>query len=316
MRLLFLSSDPISLPCLRAVARGSIDGLEISGVVTNPDRKRGRGKKIQRNPVAEEAEKLGLPTLQMGRLTADRLARFVSFEAALVFAFGQILPAKILGMRPDLFFNFHASPLPRLRGASPIETAIAEGWKETEICLMRMTRAMDAGAVGDRISVPIGSFDTGPDLREKISFAAVSLLPSLTPARLNSLAWEEQDHGRATFCRKLTKADAFIDFSLPAADIVDRSRAFAGWPGTSLRLLGEEMKTEDLRAVEGKGRAGEILEVGDRLIVAAGQGAVSIGRVQRPTRRMIPFPEYQKQAALCPGEKIGFRLSQPLVRRF
>ncbi|MGE9291218.1 MAG: formyltransferase family protein, partial [Puniceicoccales bacterium] len=112
MDLIFLSSDAISLPTLEALARGEVNDLRIVAVITNPDRRSGRGKKLQRNVVAAKAEELGIPVHQTPKLTRADFDSLPSFDAALVFAFGQILPKAVLALRPGLFLNVHASPLP------------------------------------------------------------------------------------------------------------------------------------------------------------------------------------------------------------
>ena len=315
MRILFLSSDPISIPCLQALGSGKITGVEVSGVICNPDQRKGRGKKMQKNPVAEAAESLGLPILQTSRLTAENLVRLNFFDAALVFAFGQILSRKVLDLCPGRFLNFHASPLPLLRGASPIESAIAEGWDTTGVCLMQVTRAMDAGPVGARMTLPIQPDETGPSLREKIATRSVELLENFSAQRFDSLPWKEQDHGKATYCRKLCKADAGIDFSLPAREVFNRFRAFAGWPGTSFSIRREVIKVDDLRVEDESGQPGQILAAGERLQIATGRQSISIGRLQRPTKKMLPFAEFQKQAKLQPGQRLSYRLSRPLTYR-
>jgi len=314
MRLLFLSSDPISLPCLKALAAGTVPAVEVCGVVSNPDQRRGRGKKWQRNPVAEAAEALGLPTLQTARLRAEELTAFASFDAALVFAFGQILPRSVLALCPGKFLNFHASPLPLLRGASPIETAVAEGWTGTEVCLMRIVPAMDAGAVGKRIPIPMAPEETAPSLRQKIADDCRTLLSFLAPSEWNGIEWREQDERAATYCRKIHKSDALIDFSLPAKKIYDRFRAFDGWPGTSFRLRGEILRVEDVRIENRSGPPGEILAADERLLIATGHQSISIGRLQRPTKKMLPFPQARPQINLTVGDRLGFPLSHPLVR--
>ena len=315
MNLLFLSSDPISIPCLEALAQGEIEGVKVAGVVSNPDRRKGRGKRMQRNPVAELAEKFGIPVLQTPKLTASDLAEFVDFDTALVFAFGQILSRKILAMKPDRFLNLHTSPLPLLRGPSPIETAIALGWTETKVCLMRLVFAMDKGAVGGRETVIIERTDTGTSLREKMSKASVRLLSQIAPEKFPEISWQEQNHHEATYCRKLRKEDSLIDFSLTSEEIVNRSRAFLAWPGTSFCIGNETIRVADLEIEEPSGQPGQVLETKDRLIIATGDSSISIGQLQRPTRKMLPYASSQGSLPFRIGDRLSFTLSKPLVRK-
>ncbi|MEM0967049.1 MAG: methionyl-tRNA formyltransferase [Verrucomicrobiota bacterium] len=309
MKLLFLSSDPISLPSLRVLAAGDISSVSVSGVITGTDRKKGRGKKLQRNPVAEAAEGFGLPVLQTEKLTASELENFTPFDMALVFAFGQILSSKILSLAPHRFINLHASPLPLLRGASPIETAIAEGWTETAVCLMQLVREMDAGPVAAKVDIPITSSETGVELRRKVADSCPTLLSLLSG---QSLSWKEQNHSEATWCRKITKADGLIDFSMTAKEVVNRARAFAGWPGSSFLLNGELVKAEQIEMNDQTGLPGTILEASHRLIIACQDSSVSIKKIQRPTRKMIPFQDFQNQTPVIEGSRIDFQKSQPL----
>mgnify|MGYP003108671988 CR=1 FL=1 len=314
MNLIFLSSDPISLPSLEELANGKISGIRITAVVTNPDRRSGRGKKIQRNVVAAKAEELGLPVLQTSKLTTDQCRSLPEFDAALVYAFGQILPRSVLSLKPNRFLNIHASPLPRLRGPSPIETAIAEGWMTTEISLMRMVLRMDAGDVAHRQTVEITRTDTGRSLREKIAHVSASLVHRIPEALSDEAHWERQVDSNATWCRKISKQDASLDLSLPATVLADRARAFSGWPGSTLQIHGEVVKVSGIEADTGNGYPGEVLQTDEVLEIATGLGSIKISQIQRPSRKMIPFPEFQRTHPLTKGTVLGFVLSTPLVR--
>jgi len=314
MDLLFLSSDPISIDCLQALAGGQIPGVKVSGVITNPDRRSGRGKKLQQNVVAAQAEELGLPILQTPKLSADEIATLHSFDAALVFAFGQILPRSVLSLRPGLFLNIHASPLPQLRGPSPIETAIAEGWTQTEISLMRMVQRMDAGDIALRQTIPIGSDETGHGLRKIIAAQSALLLQQIQKVTSPHYQWEAQDEKQATWCRKITKADACLDFSHSAQTLVNQSRAFDVWPGSTVEIGGEMMKVTDIHKSTHSGQPGEVLSAGEQLIIAAGEDSVSIGKIQRPSRKMIPFAEFQRTSPIQPRTLLTYPCSVPFVR--
>ena len=314
MDLLFLSSDPISLPSLEALAGGKVADTRLVAVITNPDRRSGRGKKVQRNAVAAKADELGLPVHQTPKLTLEEIQGLPHFDAALVFAFGQILPRSILSLRPGLFLNVHASPLPFLRGPSPIETAIAEGWSSTEISLMRMVQRMDAGDIAFRQKTTIDPSETGPSLREKIALQSATLVERVPDAVALESAWDLQDDSSATWCRKISKKDGRLDFSLPAQTLANQSRAFEGWPGSTILIGGETMKVADLSMTDGSGHPGEILSADERLEIATGEGALSIGMIQRPSRKMAPFAEFQRATPVQIGSLLSFPLSQPLVR--
>ncbi len=314
MKLLYFSSDPIGIPCLEALAAGTVEGVALAGVVSAPDRRQGRGKKLHRNPVAAAGDRLGLPVFQPERLCAEDLESFAGFDGALVFAFGRILPGSVLDLRPGRFLNLHPSPLPLLRGPSPLETALAEGWESTDICLMRVSRRMDAGPVAGRIHLAIDDLDERESLRERAARRCVELMGVLPAALNDAVQWQEQNDAEATFSRIIRKEDGRIDFSLPAQRVVSRAKAFSGWPGTVVDSGGESLRVGDIDAVEGAGPPGLVLEAGDRLVVACGSAAVSIGKLQRPSRVMVPWSEFRKAATIRPGTILPYRLSVPLVR--
>jgi|GEM_PF-250056 len=314
MRLLVLSSDPIALPLLEGLLHGEGEQLRLAGVVTAPDRRAGRGQRVQPNPVAAWAREAGLPVTQQEGVGLADLESLPDFEAALVFAYGQILSAAFLDSAPAGFFNFHPSPLPLLRGPSPLETALAEGWEETELCLVRMVEAMDAGPVGDRTTLRIQADETAPRLRERVAAAARDRLPELARAARGELPWREQLDSLATYCRKIRKEDGFLDFSLPARQLEARARAFHPWPGSSLLHDGRRCRVDGLSVETGSGPPGEILAAGDTLVVATGEDALAIQSLQRPTRRMLPFAEAARGLGFTPGEHLAYSSARPLVR--
>jgi methionyl-tRNA formyltransferase len=314
MRLLVLSSDPIALPLLEGLLHGEGEELRLVGVVTTPDRRAGRGQRVQPNPVAAWAREVGVPVAQQERVGLADLDALPTFEAALVFAYGQILSAAFLDSAPAGFFNFHPSPLPLLRGPSPLETALAEGWEETELCLVRMVEAMDAGPVGDRTTLRIHADETGPRLRQRAAEAARDRLPELARAARGELPWREQLDSLASYCRKIRKEDGVLDFSLPARQLEARARAFHPWPGTSLLHDGVRYRVDGLSVETGSGPPGEILAVGDSLVVATGEDALAIPSLQRPSRRMLPFAEAAQGLGFTTGEHLPFSPARPLVR--
>lgn len=314
MNLVYLSSDPIGIPCLEHLAAGRVDGIRLTGIVTAPDRRQGRGKKLKRNPIAAIADSLHLPLLQTERLEAQALEALAPFDGALIFAFGQILSTTVLATRPGKFLNLHPSPLPQLRGPSPLETALAEGWESTEICLMQVAKRMDAGPVAARIPLEITADDFGSDLRHRAAIGCTMLLDQLPAALQGSHTWSEQEEPAATWSRIIHKRDGWVDFSLPSQRIASRSRAFAGWPGSFIRLNGESVRVASIQAIDGDGAPGEILEARDRLVIAAGTGAVSIGSLQRPTRRLLSWEEFRRSTALQEGQLLSYPLSRPLIR--
>lgn len=291
--LLFLSSDPISLPCLDRLAEYGKNEIERITVLTHPDRRTGRGRKVTRNPVAAYAENLGLPVLQVETFSAGDLKTWGSPECAVVFAYGRILKDSILRFFRSGCFNIHASPLPKLRGPSPLETAIALGWASTEINWMRMVLQMDAGAVGLRKFIPITETTTGPKLRASVAKESASVLSQALLASVRGeINWQEQNEKEATYCRKIQKVDGWLDFRQPAKQLEARIRAFEGWPGASFLWGEERIRVAEVRVVDARGEPGEVLSLKNGLTVAASENALVFGRLQRPGKNWQSATEF------------------------
>lgn len=318
-KVVFLGSDPICLPVLEALHYGVWDRAELALVVSQPDRGSGRGRNRRPNPVAAWARERGVPLEQPekpSRELAD-LFRRRGVRLGLVMAYGHLLP-KWLREAPELgMVNFHCSVLPKYRGASPVETAIAMGERETGVSLMRVVREMDAGAVGDVEKVAILDTDTSYEVRAKLSEASARLLVRDLAAVLEGgLPFEEQDSSRATYCRKLEKADGVLDFGLSAGDLVNRVRAFRTWPGSAFGRDGDWIKVgraaADSEGSPGAG-PGTVLGADRSLAVAAGEGVVVFEELQRAGGRMLPAAEFLRGYPIAAGERLRGRPARPLV---
>ena len=320
MRIAFFGSDAISLPCLHALQQ-SRESWEICGVLTQPDRKSGRGRKLQPNPIKQWALDQGIPVqdpLKPGDAEVDWLKE-IGPDLTLVMAYGHILKDTLLEAAPLGCFNLHASLLPKYRGASPIETALAMGESESGVTLMRVIPRMDAGPMIDCEKVAISEQDTGSSLREKMGLACIPLVQRALPDLLAQEFSEKiQEESLVTYCRKLTKMDGQIDFSLSAQEIENRSRAFAAWPGCYFLHQDTALKVGSLKIANGVGN----LAVGQRssenlnsLIIGAGSEAVEILALQKPGGRMLPISDFLRGYSI-PDEIIFPVPNQPhpLVR--
>jgi methionyl-tRNA formyltransferase len=298
-KIAYFGSDAICLPGLRYLLEEASDVCELTMVVSQPDRRAGRGKRLQQNPVAEFADAHGLDLRQPEKPDADFAAclRDAGLSLAFVMAYGHFLPKSIRRAPEHGMLNFHGSILPAYRGASPVETAIAMGERETGVCLMQIAREMDAGAVADVEHVRIDDSDTGADVRAKVGEAVVPLLRrNLEAAVSGKLTFEPQDEARATFCRKIRKEDAALDFYQSAAELDCRMRAFRPWPGayfdhgeTRIKVGQAGWSPADLTA-----RPGTVLEAGETLDVATAEGVLQFRELQRPGGRMLPVKEFLK----------------------
>jgi methionyl-tRNA formyltransferase len=318
MRLVFLGSDAIALPALEFLR--AAPGVQLAGVITQPDRPSGRGRHLHANTVAQWARAQEVPILQPLQPGAADLAwlREQRVDVALVMAYGRILREDFLGALPCGVWNLHGSLLPAYRGASPVEAALALGETETGVCLMRVVPALDAGPVADAERVPIHAADTGAALRERLARACVPLLErNLSALADGSLQAVPQDESRVSYTRKLTKADAHLDFSLPAVELERRVRALQPWPGAMIDQAGECLKVGEAVAVPEEpatSAPGTVLQAGEAgADIATGQGVLRLLALQRPGGRMLGVAEFLRGHALSPGTLLIHHAPPPLV---
>ena len=286
-RIAFFGSDEIALPFLRFINDESKLG-SISAVLTQPDRRAGRGRKLRQNQIKTWALEQTVPIKDPSKPSSEETEWLKSLEIDLVIvmAYGHILKRDLIEVAPSGCFNLHASLLPAFRGASPIETALAMGERETGVTLMRVVPRMDAGPIVDVERVAIEGDDTGQTLRSKIARSCLPLmdrnLSSLLAAGADELP---QDETLATYCRKLTKLDGSLDFSAPAETLVHRIQAFRFWPGSFFSF-------KDQRIRIGKSTVGNLPpklvpgEVGydteGNLCIGTGRGGLLVEELQKP----------------------------------
>jgi methionyl-tRNA formyltransferase len=307
----FYGSDAIALPSLDFFLREASSACELVGVITQPDRPSGRGKKMRSNPVKVWAGENGVKILDPAKPLEPEVTwlRREGVVLAMVMAYGHILSSALLDAPDAGTYNLHGSVLPAYRGASPVETALAEGEKETGATLMRVVSRMDAGPIVDTEITPIAPDDDGPRLREKLSVACVPLLRRNLPALLAGEAAETpQDETSATYCRKLRKADGVLDFYAPATVLARRVSAFRGWPGSWFEVQGVRIKVGSVKAVESCGETvpGQVILPSPREVaIGTSEGALSLLELQRPGGRMMPTAEFLSGFPLLEGEYVG-----------
>ncbi len=329
MRLVFLGSDAIALPLLNWLAGEGQAHARVVAVFTQPDRPVGRGQKVQPNAIKTWALAHGLPVLQPEKITPAASAQLAAFapDVALVMAYGHLLPDDFI-VTPRLgTLNLHTSLLPKYRGASPIQTAIAGREQETGVTLMRIVRELDAGPVADAARVPIAPQDTALEVETKLAAACVPLLARTLPTfAAGTLTFTEQDHGAATFCRKLKKEDGALDFTAPPEVLAARINGLFPWPACSVEIKGQPVKFGSATALgrpdpeaTGGGRApsfapsrapGEILgHDAEGLLIATGDGVLRVRHLQRPGGKLLPAAEFLRGFPLAPGTAL---LSRPM----
>jgi len=285
----------------------------IVATVSQPDRPRGRGRRLSPSPVARRALEAGIPLLRPERVgapeVAEELRRFEP-DLGVVVAFGQFLPRRIRELpRLGYLINGHASLLPRHRGAAPISHAILAGDAETGVSVMRVEREMDAGAVATRVGTPIGPDETTGQLTERLARITADAIAEVVEAiAQDRVSWCEQDHERATLAPKLAAEDTVLDFREPARALARRVRALAPRPGARTTLEGEPLRILSAFAVEGPGGdpPGTVRRGGDPpLRIATGAGWLAPQRLQRAGGRPLPVEEFLRGHALPDGARLG-----------
>jgi methionyl-tRNA formyltransferase len=312
-RAVFFGSPAFAVPCLRAVA-GQTD---LVAVVSQPDRPAGRGQAPAAPAVKREAEALGVPILQPEKIrTPETHAALAGLDADLfvVVAYGRILPQTLLDLPRLGPFNVHASLLPRLRGAAPIQWAIIRGERETGVSIMRMEAGLDTGPVAAVRALPIADDDTTGTLSVKLAELGAGLLIDTLPAILGgAIALRPQDDVAATLAPILTKADGIVSFEQPARLVSAQVRGVDPWPGATTILGGEALKLFAPRLLEaapgqlGTAEPGTIRDVtSDGLIVACGDAdrhLIAFGEIQFPGKRRMPAVLARDR--LRPGTRLG-----------
>ncbi|HNC24940.1 MAG TPA: methionyl-tRNA formyltransferase [Opitutaceae bacterium] len=317
LRLVFLGSDPIALPLLDWLAGEGREVATVVGVFTQPDRATGRGQKVAANEIKVWAAARGLPVHQPEKITEPvRLALAeLRPDVSLVMAYGHILRDDFIATPRLGSLNLHTSLLPKYRGASPIQTAVAGGDRETGVTLMRIVRQLDAGPVADVERVAIGAEDTALDLDRRLGEACVPLLRRALPRlRDGTLIFTPQDEAAATFCRRLEKGDGALDFRVAARALAARINGLFPWPACTVTIQGVEVKFGLAVASTGQGQPGEVVESdSSELRIATGEGILAVRRLQRPGGRMLAAAEFLRGFPIPTGTVIASREMTPLV---
>lgn len=306
MRIIFFGTPDFAVPSLRALTESR---HEVVSVVAQPDRPAGRGMKMLRPAVAEEALRRQLPLLQPAKI---RTSEFLDQVGALrpdlgvVVAYGRILPGALLTTPPRGFVNVHGSLLPRYRGAAPIQRAIENGDKETGITIMRVDSLLDHGPMLRAVATPIGSDERLPELAERLSVIGSEALVEVVDAMERDEEREvEQEHDQATHAAKIEKHEGVVDWGLDAEAIYSRFRAFFPWPGLSTTFQGETLKLVDLRPTSGSGSPGEVIALSPGLVVAAGRGALHLLSIQRAGRSPVGGSVLARALGLVEGMRLS-----------
>ena len=345
MRIVFFGSPSFAVPTLEALRAA---GQDVVLVVSQPGKPVGRKAEITDPPVAALAKSLGMHVFQPPTLKDDgAFARLAEADADLfvVAAYGKILARRVLDLPRLGCLNVHGSLLPRWRGASPVQAAILAGDAETGISIMRMEEGMDTGPVYAMRKTAIGEEEDSASLGQRLAqIGAQALVETLyflegelpgasaramprgnggaTAAALPAPSTRifffnpplSQDSSLATYCPKITREDARVDWTRPAAELLRRSRAFTPWPGLFTLRRNARLKLSHLSLVAGGPRMregaenpapGTVLEAGSRVVVACGEGAVAVATLQAEGRKALPAADFVRGERVAPGETWG-----------
>ena len=310
MKIVFMGTPDFAAGALKALIDA---GHEITAVVTQPDKPKGRSKELIPSPVKVCAERHGIPVLQPKRIkTAESIEELKGYEADIyiVAAFGQILTQEILDIPHYGCLNIHASLLPKYRGASPIQHVIIGGEEKTGITIMQMDAGIDTGDMLYKKEIPIESSDNYETLHDKLTVlgakAVVEALEFLAQGKLEA---EKQREDLSCYAPLIDKAMGEIDFSKDALTIDRKIRGMTPWPSAFTGYRGKQLKIwraePDMEAVSA-GKPGEILQVDkNRVTVAAGEGVLHVYELQLEGKRRMTAHDFLLGVKMQPGEILG-----------
>ena len=287
MKLVFMGTPEFSVPALEALVDA---GHEVICAYTQPPRPAGRGKRDRPSAVHHKAEELGIAVRTPATLKdkdEQRALVALEAEAAVVVAYGLMLPQSILDALPLGCWNIHASLLPRWRGAAPIHRAVMAGDSETGISIMRMEAGLDTGPVILSTAMRIGAEDTTGALHDKLARLGAVMIAKALDA-LASLPEIPQSEDGVTYAKKIEKAEARVDWSRPATEVDRHIRGLSPFPGAWCEIDGERTKLLGSRLAEGNGEPGQHL---GEFRIACGSGAVQVTEAQRQGKKPMSAAE-------------------------
>ncbi|HEY6128765.1 MAG TPA: methionyl-tRNA formyltransferase [Candidatus Acidoferrum sp.] len=308
LRLLFCGTPQFAVPTLQHLLAQS--DFEIIAVITQPDRPRGRGHQVSLSPVKEIGQAANVKVFQPEKIRSiesEQFLREANPDAIVIIAYGQIIPARLLGIPKLGWINAHASLLPKYRGAAPIQWAIANGETKTGVTTMRIDAGMDTGDMLMRREIPIGTNESTPELAARLAAISAPLTAeTLRGLRDGTVRPETQNHAEASVAPLLKKGDGRIDWSFPAQAIFNRMRGFTPWPGAFASFRGSvcqlsghpTSKYDSFRLTPG-----EVHLEQSALLVGCGEKTIlAVARVKVEGRKEVSALEFANGAHLQPGE--------------
>lgn len=306
MRILFWGTPEFAAPPLRALIG---EGFEVVGVVTQPDKPQGRSREIIPSAVKRIATEEDLPIFQPKSARDPELLEMLNVikpDISIVVAYGHILPKSVIDLPLKGTLNIHASLLPALRGAAPIQAAISQGLRKTGITIMRMVPALDAGPIILQAETEIYDDETSGELQIRLAeLGALTMLEAITLISLDRATETPQDDARATYAPKINRDSGRIDWKQSAVEIARLIRAYDPKPGAYTTSDKGDIKMFGPRVLDGiKGKPGEVMKVTGELIVACGTDGLRITDVQPTGKKRMPAHDWARGR----GAKISDRL--------
>jgi methionyl-tRNA formyltransferase len=309
--MIFCGTPAFAVPSLeRLIAEPE---FEIAGVVTQPDRPRGRGREVHGSPVKEAAVAAGIPVYQPAKIKLDEGYEYferLAPDAVVIIAYGQIISQRLIDIPRLGWINVHASLLPKYRGAAPINWAIANGEKRTGLTTMRIDAGLDTGPMLLNYETEIGAAETAPELTARLANAAAPLIvETLEKLDRGEITPTPQDNSRMSLAPPLKKEDGRIDWSLDARKIHHRIRGLQPWPGAFTTFRGKNCQIwgKPLGPMASGGAPGIILatQEGGLLVICGGATALRVEQVQLEGRARVTDREFMNGARVKPGERFG-----------
>ena len=305
MKVVFMGTPDFAVPTLEA----PIDKHEVTAVISQPDKPKGRGKKLQPTPVKQAAEAHGIPVYQPEKIKDEEFIKTLAGIEADVFvvvAYGQILPQTVLDMPKYGCVNVHGSLLPKYRGAAPIQWSIINGETVTGVTIMYMEKGLDTGAMILKREIPIEPTDTFGTLHDKMApVGAQALIEALEMLENGTANPEKQDDALSSYVSVIDKSLGNIDWSMDAKSITDLVRGLDPVPGAYSYLNGEPIKIWAAETADYTGNAGEVVFTDKKkgFAVAAGSGAVFVKQMQAKGGKRMPSADYMRGHEIKVGDR-------------
>ena len=308
-KIIFMGTPQFSVPGLQAL---HLNGYDIAGVVTQPDRPKGRGRRITFSPVKQTAMDLGYPVIQPSSIKTPDFADHIKSlkpDFQVVIAYGKILPENVLALPRLGTINIHASLLPKLRGAAPIQWAVINGETETGVCSMRMDKGMDTGDILLTAKEPVKPDDTAGTLHDRLAVkGATVLIDTLKAYADNTIQPVRQDHTLATYAPMLTKDDGLINWNKSAKSLESFIRGVTPWPG-AYTFWGDKrlkiFKSTPIIAEISEPPGTVVMGFPDELRVATGEGVLSVQEIQGASGKRLTVKDFLRGHPIKPGTILG-----------